>query len=85
MGIIAMKVYLRGFASKLPFYQTMEPYFRFALSQPISTAVIGCDNTAQLLENVKYAAAFKPMDNEEMQQFIDIHNPYARQIMYYKP
>ena len=44
MGIIGMKVYFRGFADRLPWFETMEPFFRFALSQPITTAVIGCDD-----------------------------------------
>ncbi|HTR45654.1 MAG TPA: aldo/keto reductase, partial [Thermodesulfovibrionales bacterium] len=38
MGIVAMKVYLRGLAARLPWYETMEPFYRFALSQPVTTA-----------------------------------------------
>ena len=34
MGIIGMKIFFRGFARKLPWYSSMEPFFRFALSQP---------------------------------------------------
>ena len=30
MGIVAMKIYFRGFAAKLPSYMDMEPFFRFA-------------------------------------------------------
>ncbi len=85
MGIIAMKVYFRGFASRLPWYTSMEPFFRFALSQPVSLAVIGCDNLEQLNENVKFANAFEPMDEDEEQDLIDEAYPYARKLMYYKP
>ncbi len=84
MGIIGMKVYFRGFAGELPFFKTMGPFYRFALSQPISTAVIGCDDMEQLEENVKFAASFKPMRAEEMREFVDAVSPYARQLMYYK-
>jgi aryl-alcohol dehydrogenase-like predicted oxidoreductase len=85
MGIIAMKVYFRGFASRLPWYTSMEPFFRFALSQPVSLAVIGCDNLEQLNENMKFASAFEPMDEDEEQDLIDEAYPYARKLMYYKP
>ncbi len=85
MGIIGMKVYFRGFAAKLPSYGTMEPFLRFALSQPITTAVIGCDSIAQLEENVTFASSFSPMSGTETQELMDSVAPYARSLMYYKP
>jgi aryl-alcohol dehydrogenase-like predicted oxidoreductase len=85
MGIVGMKVYFRGLAAKLPWFETMEPFFRFALSQPIMTAVIGCDDLAQLEENVKLAGAFSPMTEKETQELIRNVFPYARELMYYKP
>jgi predicted aldo/keto reductase-like oxidoreductase len=85
MGIIGMKVYIRGFVSGLPLFKTMEPFFRFALSQPISTAVIGCDDIQQLEENVNFARYFNPMSDKEAQKFIFDISPYARKLMYYKP
>ncbi len=84
MGVIGMKVYFRGFAERLPFFETMEPFYRFALSQPIATAVIGCDDIEQLEENVRFAKSFKPMPAKEMKEFVDAVSPYARQLMYYK-
>ncbi len=85
MGIVGMKVYFRGFADKLPWFNTREPFFRFALSQPITTAVIGCDDVEQLEENVKLAASFAPMTEEESQELIGKVSPSARELMYYKP
>ena len=85
MGIIAMKVYLRGFAARIPSYQGMEPFFRFALSQPVTTAVIGCDDIQQLEENVSFASSFTPMSQEEQNELLEFVAPYARQLMYYKP
>jgi len=85
MGVIGMKVYLRGFASRLPWYTSMEPFLRFALSQPVTNVVIGCDDIAQLEQNVKFAASFKPMTPEEQQALIRDTSPFARQLMYYKP
>jgi predicted aldo/keto reductase-like oxidoreductase len=85
MGIIAMKVYFRGFASRIPGFSGMEPFFRFALSQPVTTAVIGCDDLRQLEENVSFAASFTPMTHEEQDKLSEFVAPYARQLMYYKP
>ncbi|MGO9121538.1 MAG: aldo/keto reductase [Desulfomonilaceae bacterium] len=85
MGIIGMKVYFRGFAAKLPFYHTMEPFLRFALSQPITTSVIGCDSIAQLEQNVNFAANFKQMSDIEIQELKETVAPYARSLMFYKP
>jgi predicted aldo/keto reductase-like oxidoreductase len=85
MGVIGMKVYFRGFASKVPGFSGMEPYFRFALSQPVSTVVIGCDNINHLEANVRFAETFEPMTEDEMQGLIEQTAPYAKQLMYYKP
>ena len=63
MGIIGMKVYLRGLAARIPGHTGMEPYLRFALSHPVSTIVIGCDDLAQLEENVRFAHVL-PADDE---------------------
>jgi predicted aldo/keto reductase-like oxidoreductase len=85
MGIVGMKVYFRGFADRLPWFETMEPFFRFALSQPIATAVIGCDDVGHLEENVTLAASFAPMTEKENQELIRNVSSYARELMYYKP
>ena len=85
MGIIAMKVYLRGLAARIPKFTSIEPFFRFALSQPVATAVIGCDDLRQLEENVGLARSFRPLSDEEMWKLEDIVSPYARKLMYYKP
>lgn len=85
MGIVGMKVYFRGLAARLPEYASMQPYLRFALSQPVSNVVIGCDDLKQLEDNVRFAESFSPMTEEEQQSLIKQVAPYARQLMYYKP
>lgn len=85
MGIIGMKVYFRGFASRLPGYAGMEPFLRFALSQPVTNIVIGCDDVAQLEGNAAFARAFEPMTPVEQQRLIGDVAPFGRQLMYYKP
>jgi predicted aldo/keto reductase-like oxidoreductase len=85
MGIIGMKVFIRGLAARIPWFSSMEPFFRFALTNPITTAVIGCDNLDQLKENVMIAASFVPMELPEIDRLVSDVKPYSRQLMYYKP
>lgn len=85
MGIIGMKIYLRGFAARLPGVKTLEPFFRFALSHPLSSAVIGCDSADQLEENVRFAQSFNAMAVEEQRDLEKSVSLYARELMYYKP
>lgn len=85
MGVVGMKVYFRGLAAKVAGTRTLEPYLRFALSQQVSTVVIGCDDTRQVEQNVSFARSFLPMPADEQQELIKRLYPYARQLMYYKP
>lgn len=87
MGIVAMKVYFRGFVTRIPEFAGagLGPFFRFALSHPVSTAVIGCDSVEQLEENVYFADTFSPMSEDEMTGMMEFIQPYAKQLMYYKP
>lgn len=85
MGVIGMKVYARGLVQKLPWFRSMKPFFDFALSQPISTAVIGCDSVAQLEENVSLAASFQPMPAQDQAELVAQVSSYAKPLMYYKP
>lgn len=85
VGVIGMKVYFRGFAARLPWYSTMEPFLRYALSQDTSTVVIGCDSVSQVQQNVDFARNFVPMSDIESQRLVERTAPYARSLMYYKP
>ena len=85
MGIVGMKVYFRGFAAKIPWYTTMEPFLHFALSHPVTTTVIGCDSVRQLEENVKFASRFTPLSAEKIKKLSRDVKPFARELMYYKP
>jgi predicted aldo/keto reductase-like oxidoreductase len=84
MGVIGMKVYLRGLPGQLPFISTMRPLYDFALSQAVSTVVIGCDDVKQLEENVLFAESFSPMPQEEQEKLVLSLSPYARRLMMYK-
>jgi len=36
------------------------------MSQPISTVIVGCDDLAQLEENISVAAGFQPLNSAQM-------------------
>ncbi|MBI5642252.1 MAG: aldo/keto reductase [Deltaproteobacteria bacterium] len=80
IGVIGMKTYLKGL-----FDAPKKFLFSYALTQPITAAVIGCDNVEQLKENVEIAKNFFPLKYKEVQRIAEIISPYARELMYYKP
>jgi aryl-alcohol dehydrogenase-like predicted oxidoreductase len=63
----------------------MDPYLRFALSQPLSCVVIGCDTIEQLEQNEAFARDFEPMSKKELDALVSATAPFARELMYYKP
>jgi aryl-alcohol dehydrogenase-like predicted oxidoreductase len=85
IGVVGMKVYSRGIAQRIPNMNSLEPFFRFALSQPIAAAVIGCDSIEQLEENVGFVEKFTLMSESEKESLLEAVLPYARQLTYYKP
>ena len=84
MGVIAMKVYFRGAAARIAPGQ-LGLFYRYALSHPVTTAVIGCDSAEQLEENVAFASSFAPLTEDEKDLLSSQLAPVARQVMYYKP
>jgi predicted aldo/keto reductase-like oxidoreductase len=84
MGIVAMKVYFRGLATRIATGK-LDLFYRYALSHPVTTAVIGCDTVGQLEENVRFASSFSPLSEAEQTVLSSQLSPVARQLMYYKP
>lgn len=79
-AIMGMKVYMKGLLQA-----PKRLLLSYALTQPISTAVVGCDNLEQLNENAEAASNFQPLKYKEIQRFGQMIEPYARQLLYYKP
>jgi aryl-alcohol dehydrogenase-like predicted oxidoreductase len=80
VGIVGMKVFLRG---RLDAPKRL--LLSYALTQPISTAVVGCDTVAQLKENVEAAATIQMLKPKELKRLTEFVSPHARDLMYYKP
>lgn len=85
MGIIAMKVLCRGLLARLPDPPTTQELVDYALSQPVTLAIVGCDDVAQVRVNAAAARAFAPM-SEERQRALEMRvSPSADRLLYYRP
>ena len=85
MGVIAMKVLGRGLFFQLDEPPRVQGLFDYALSHPISTAIIGCDDVQQVVENAGAARAFAPMPESARRTLEQRVRPAAEQILYYRP
>jgi aryl-alcohol dehydrogenase-like predicted oxidoreductase len=56
----------------------------YSLSHPVSTVIIGCDNLAQLEENVALARAFTPLSTSQMTALADKATPCAKQALFFR-
>jgi len=84
MGILGMKTLSRGVVVKIFGVESVENFFRFAMTQPISAAVVGCETVEQLEMNVRIAQSFQPMPQKEQDILLGRVKSYARELMYYK-
>ena len=84
MGILVMKTLSRGVSVKIFGSETVEMFLRFAMTQTISAAVVGCETIEQLEMNVRLAQSFQPMDQKDQNVLINKVKSYAREMMYYK-
>jgi len=84
MGILGMKTLSRGVCVKIFGAESAENFLRFALTQPISAAVVGCETIEQLEMNVRVARSFQPMPKKDQDILVSRVKSYARELMYYK-
>jgi len=63
---------------------TMRDAMHFTLTHPVSTVIIGCDNIAQLEENVKIAQDFTPLSNSQMAALNELAAPVAEQSLFFR-
>jgi aryl-alcohol dehydrogenase-like predicted oxidoreductase len=84
MGIIGMKVVARGRIFHEGGLTSMEQAMRYVLTLPVSTAIVGISNLAELRENVQIAKDFRPYDAAEMQHLEDLTKPYHTDASWFK-
>jgi aryl-alcohol dehydrogenase-like predicted oxidoreductase len=62
----------------------MREAMHFTLSLPVSTVIIGCDNPAQVEENVRLAREFTPLSERQLAALADKTEPIARQALFFR-
>jgi hypothetical protein len=67
-----------------PGVMNMRDAMHFVLSHPVSTIIIGCDNVAQLEENIQIARDFTPLSTTQMTRLNDLAEPVARQSLFFR-
>ena len=67
-----------------PGVMSMSDAMRFTLSHPVSTVIIGCDNVAQLEENVQIARNFTPLSQSQMAALNAAAEPVAKQSLFFR-
>jgi len=63
---------------------TMREAFRYVVSLPVSTVVIGCDSVAQVEENVALARSFTPLSAAQLVALERRAEPVARQALFFR-
>ncbi len=67
-----------------PGVMTMRDAMHFTLTHPVSTVIIGCDNLAQLEENVQIARDFTPLSRTQMAALNSAAEPVAKQSLFFR-
>ena len=84
LGVIGMKVFAQGFMFNPKGIITVWEPLYYTLSQDVDTAIVGCDNTAQLEENVMLVKAFKKLSPEKLREIEDKTKGYVRRAAFFR-
>jgi predicted aldo/keto reductase-like oxidoreductase len=63
---------------------TAETLIRFALSQPITLAIVGCSNPEEVKTLSRIGRRFEPLSTEEQKDILTLFSPYTRRLAYYR-
>jgi uncharacterized protein len=56
----------------------------YTLSRPVSTVIIGCDNIAQLEQNVQLARDFTPLSANQEKELVARAEPVAKPSLFFR-
>lgn len=63
---------------------TSELLIRFALSQPITLAIVGCSSPKEVKTLAQVGSRFEPVSQAAQHQILNFFSPYARQLAFYR-
>jgi aryl-alcohol dehydrogenase-like predicted oxidoreductase len=84
MGIIGMKIPARGRVFRADGISSMQQSMYYALSQPVSTIIVGCDSVEQVEQNVALARAFTPLPAAELARLEQLTAHYPHEAAWFK-
>lgn len=84
IAVIAMKVMGHGGYIVPEAKISAGTLIRYALSQPVTVAIVGCASPGEVRELAEASGQFQPMAPEEQAQLVDIYRPYVRKLAYYR-
>ena len=61
-----------------------EQLIRFALSQPITLAIVGCSTPEEVKTLSGIGRRFEPLSPEEQKEILELFSPYARRLAFYR-
>ncbi len=84
LAVIAMKVLGASHYISNEGGITPEMLIRFALSQPISVAIVGCSTAAHVETLAETGKRFLPLSHEEQAMLVEAFRPYAERLAFYR-
>jgi len=84
IAIIAMKVLGASYYLSLQAGVTAQRLIRFALSQPITLAIVGCAGPEEVKTLADAGRDFQPMSQADQNRLIDLFRPQAKRLAYYR-
>lgn len=84
IAVIGMKVLGASHYLDPQLGMTAELLIRFALSQPITLAIVGCSSPQEVKTVIQVGAHFEPLSPAEEQQLLRLFRPYAHRLAYYR-
>jgi len=84
IAVIGMKVLGASHYISPDAGMTPEALIRFALSQPITVAIVGCSDVHHVRTLAGTARNFSPLNVQEQQDIVDLYRPQARSLAFYR-
>ena len=84
IAVIGMKILGAGHYVQLKAGLTPRLLIQYALSQDITVAIVGCSSAEEVATLADTARDFKPLTADENAQMLQVFEPYAQRLAYYR-
>jgi len=84
LAVIGMKILGAGYYFQPGLQVSAEALIRYALSQQITVAIVGCSTPAEVQALAAAGRDFEPLSDQEQEKIMDRFRPQARRLAYYR-